>query len=328
MAARRQASTMIMAPESPAPEQQQKYCYMNISIAGSEPRTVVFHLNTKQCPKTCNNFASLCSSTAVAQRPTTSKSHPSSSTKGSSTTKPIPTYRGTEFHRIKPGFMVQGGDYENFDGTGGASIYDGATFPDESFATKHDAEGILSMANRGPNTNGSQFFITLGGRQAASHLDGRHVAFGRVVDGIEVVREMARVEVDERDRPTPMQRIVVVDCGVGKGRDEDGDNDGNDVDDEKKRRRKKKHRRRDMSLSPSLSSGQSSSDDNSRSRSRHNKRRKRSRSRDRKEKKRRKKHKSKSRHRDRDNDEDRKRSRKHSSSRSRKHRKRSRSRSR
>eukprot|EP00563_Minutocellus_polymorphus_P005858 CAMPEP_0181046940 /NCGR_PEP_ID=MMETSP1070-20121207/14611_1 /TAXON_ID=265543 /ORGANISM="Minutocellus polymorphus, Strain NH13" /LENGTH=245 /DNA_ID=CAMNT_0023125573 /DNA_START=109 /DNA_END=843 /DNA_ORIENTATION=+ len=202
----------------------------------------------------------------------------------------VPTYRNTEFHRIKPGFMVQGGDYENFDGTGGRSIYSTSTFEDESFANKHHTGGILSMANRGKATNGSQFFITLGN---ASHLDGKHVAFGRVVHGMDVVMQMASVETDEKNRPIPMQRIVVVDCGIGNGKGkasngtlrQDGRrSEGKRTKKDKKGRKQDRRKRSDFSSS---SSDSSSSDDSSyhRHRSKKHKKRKRetsrSRSRDR-----------------------------------------------
>ena len=95
-------------------------------------------------------------------------------------------YTGCRVHRVVPGFCVQGGDIGEGNGRGGESIY-GRTFPDESFALKHDAPGMVSMANAGPNTNGSQFFISCA---AAPHLDGRHVVFGRVVKGMDVVRRM------------------------------------------------------------------------------------------------------------------------------------------
>ena len=114
--------------------------------------------------------------------------------------------------------MIQGGDFTSFDGKGGfaaPTTNDGKpTFPDECFDISHDREGILSMANRGRNTNGSQFFITLG---KALHLDGKHVAFGRVVRGMDCVRRIAQVETDGNGKPVLMQRVVIVDCGVGTG---------------------------------------------------------------------------------------------------------------
>ena len=316
-----------MADAVPTANELPKHCYMDISVAGSPQETVVFELDTTTCPKTCHNFVCLCAAQGKAMK---SKGRANAS----ATTPAIATYRNTEFHRIIKGFMAQGGDFEKFDGTGGRSIFSTTTFEDESFANKHSSEGILSMANRGRHTNSSQFFITLGN---ASHLDGKHVAFGRVVRGMDVVRQMATVETDARDKPIPMQRIVVVDCGVGMGNINSSSKEDEKKLGDKKAKREKKHRnhgRRDRSnsSSSSLSAGFSSSDGSShhRHRSKKHKKRKRersrSRSRDRERssrskrhshkgrKRSKKKHKHSSRHRERYDD--------------RKHKRRSRSRSR
>ena len=153
--------------------------------------------------------------------------------------------------------MAQGGDFTSFDGKGGFSApttNEGKpTFPDECFEMSHNREGILSMANRGKNTNGSQFFITLGNAQ---HLDGKHVAFGSVVRGIECVRQIGQVETDGNDRPVAMQRVVITDCGVGTGEKDDGSNsDSNSSESssvsssrkKKKRRRSEKKKKRKRS---------------------------------------------------------------------------------
>ena len=193
------------------------FAFFRVSVAGCTPQTIVFKLDNDKCPKTCDNFIAICQSRAKAFRPTSSTSASHDAVE--------PTYRGTEFHRIIPGFMAQGGDFSKFDGTGGfaaPTTNDGkATFPDECFDISHDREGILSMANRGKNTNGSQFFITLG---KAQHLDGKHVAFGSVVRNMECVKQIAQVETDANGKPVAMQRVVIIDCGIGTGDDDPDSN--------------------------------------------------------------------------------------------------------
>lgn len=198
------------------------FCYFQISIAGSPPQTVVFQLHPDKCPNTCDNFVALCQSSATAKR--------RSSASSASARDVQPTYRGTDFHRILPGFMIQGGDFTKFDGTGGYAApttnQGQPTFPDENFDVSHDREGILSMANRGKNTNGSQFFVTLG---KTLHLDGKHCAFGHVFRGMEVVREVSKVETEGGNgRPVMLQRVVIVDCGLGTGDDADDGSNSSD----------------------------------------------------------------------------------------------------
>lgn len=135
--------------------------YMDIAI-GSVPRgRVIMELRADVVPYTAENFRQLC----------------------------LSRFTGTTFHRIIPGFMCQGGDFTAGNGTGGASIY-GSTFPDENFVLRHTGPGILSMANRGPNTNSSQFFLCTA---ATPWLDDKHVVFGHVLSGMEVVRDMEAV---------------------------------------------------------------------------------------------------------------------------------------
>ncbi|CAD26352.1 PEPTIDYL-PROLYL CIS-TRANS ISOMERASE [Encephalitozoon cuniculi GB-M1] len=146
---------------------------------------IVMKLEDDIVPKTAKNFRTLC------ERP-----------KGEG-------YKGSTFHRIIPGFMVQGGDYTAHNGTGGRSIY-GEKFPDENFELKHTKEGILSMANCGAHTNGSQFFITLGKTQ---WLDEKHVVFGEVVEGMDVVHKIAKYG-SESGQVKKGYRIEIRDCGV------------------------------------------------------------------------------------------------------------------
>ena len=121
-------------------------------------------------------------------------------------------YRGSRFHRVVRGFVAQGGDFVFSNGTGGESIW-GGTFKDEKggLALKHDARGLLSMCNRGKNSNGSQFFVTLGPAKA---LDGKHVVFGRVVDGAAVLDAIEAAGRERDDDAPPAVPIAIVDCGL------------------------------------------------------------------------------------------------------------------
>eukprot|EP00004_Rigifila_ramosa_P018962 TRINITY_DN4783_c0_g1_i1.p1 TRINITY_DN4783_c0_g1~~TRINITY_DN4783_c0_g1_i1.p1 ORF type:complete len:128 (-),score=18.83 TRINITY_DN4783_c0_g1_i1:11-394(-) len=116
-------------------------------------------------------------------------------------------FKGCPFHRIIKDFMIQGGDFLKGDGTGRTSIY-GDSFEDEGFMLKHDGPGLLSMANSGPNTNGCQFFITCA---PCDWLDNKHVVFGKVIDGMLVVRKIENVPVGPNAKPT--LPCVIAECG-------------------------------------------------------------------------------------------------------------------
>lgn len=170
------------------------YCYFDITIGGKPLKDrVVMELFTDVTPKTCENFRQLCLG--------------NSGKTVEDTAVPM-TYKGCSFHRVIAGFMIQGGDFTNHNGTGGVSIY-GEKFEDENFEVPCDKSGLLAMANAGANTNGSQFFITTA---PAPHLTGRHVVFGRVVRGMNAVRAVEQTATGANDKP--VEDCIIADCGT------------------------------------------------------------------------------------------------------------------
>ncbi|KAF9818798.1 hypothetical protein IEO21_02578 [Rhodonia placenta] len=173
--------------------------FFDFSIDNAPVGRVIFELFSDTAPETCENFRALCTGE-----------------KGLSPLSEKPLYyKNSIIHRLIKGFMIQGGgasffgyDFTKRNGTGGESIY-GGTFADEDLTRPLDSEGLLCMANRGSNTNGSQFFITL---RDCPHLNGKHVVFGRVIRGYhEVVEKITDVPVDEKDRP--QVPVIIHNCG-------------------------------------------------------------------------------------------------------------------
>ncbi|KAJ3611282.1 hypothetical protein NHX12_021298 [Muraenolepis orangiensis] len=166
-------------------------CYFDVELNREPVGRIVFQLFSDICPKTSKNFLCLC----TGEKGT-----------GKTTGKEL-CYKGSTFHRVVKNFMVQGGDFTEGNGRGGESIY-GGYFEDENLILKHDKAFLLSMANRGKDTNGSQFFITT---KMAPHLDGVHVVFGLVISGFEVIKKIEGLKTDSASRPYADVRVV--DCG-------------------------------------------------------------------------------------------------------------------
>ena len=167
-------------------------CFFEIQVGEDNQKLgrIEFTLFDKVVPKTTENFKKLCTGEAGVN------------------SKGIPLcYKGSKFHRVIPSFMLQGGDFTHGNGRGGESIY-GTRFPDENFQLKHDRPFLLSMANAGPNTNGSQFFITT---VPTPWLDGMHVVFGEVAKGKEIVKAIEELGSKSGAVKKP---VIIAECGV------------------------------------------------------------------------------------------------------------------
>ena len=167
--------------------------FFDVEIDGKSAGRITFGLFGDEVPKTVENFSKLCTGEAGVGQ----------------SGKPL-HYENSSFHRIITGFMAQGGDFTSGDGRGGESIW-GNKFDDENFNVKHSKPHLLSMANAGPNTNGSQFFITFA---ATSWLDGRHTVFGEVLDGVEVVNALEKIG---SGSGTPSGKAKIVKSGKVEG---------------------------------------------------------------------------------------------------------------
>ncbi|KAK1830003.1 peptidyl-prolyl cis-trans isomerase H [Podospora conica] len=179
-------------PPTVLPASGNPLVFFDITLGGEPLGRITFELFADKVPRTAENFRQFCTGESKS---------PLGRPQG---------YKGSKFHRVIKSFMLQGGDFLNADGTGSTCIYGTKSFADESFELHHDRPGLLSMANAGPNTNGSQFFVTT---VPAPFLDGKHVVFGRVVDGMDVVHKIEATKTGYRGKDVPNLDVVVAECG-------------------------------------------------------------------------------------------------------------------
>jgi len=179
-------------PPTQLPASGNPMVFFDIALGGEPLGRIKFELFADTVPKTAENFRQFCTGET--------KNHLG---------RPQ-GYKGSKFHRIIKDFMCQGGDFLNGDGTGSTCIYGTKTFADENFTLKHTEPGLLSMANAGLNGSGSQFFITT---VATPFLDNKHVVFGKVVDGMDVVKKMENTKTGYKGKDVPNLEVVVSGCG-------------------------------------------------------------------------------------------------------------------
>ena len=168
------------------------YPYFDITIGDDYIGRIIYQLFDEEVPLTCKNFRYLCSNNLFNKDDSK------------------PAYQDTQIHRVIKDFMIQGGDITRGDGTGGYSIY-GEKFNDENFNLTHNQPGMLSMANAGENTNNSQFFITL---KKTPWLDGKHVVFGIITEGFDIIKKIEELETSDSDKP--IKPVIISKCGLMK----------------------------------------------------------------------------------------------------------------